>query len=191
MSKTTTLLADLAVALELPEAPLTPGTLSVFSAQPSPEALADLFVGLPPGAAGWLCLTDRVLELNAGAWRQVAPSLGAQRTPDASDCGRLLSGEIVLDGVSSLHLRRVGSVLTSFRFVDGAADPHPGETVEHRGLDVLSACQRFVSTERNEDKSPRWLHYRIYQAQGEPRGVPPVATWQPLLSRFIGWEDPR
>ncbi|MFH1465590.1 MAG: hypothetical protein ABIO70_14480 [Pseudomonadota bacterium] len=190
MSSPAILLADLAAALERPVSPWTPCTLSVLTAEPTPDELAGLLAGLSTEANGWLCLTDRVLECSGGAWRQVAPSPEAQEVPDAAACARVLSGEFVLTDTSSLHLRRVGATLTSYRYVDGPAAPRAGESVQIQSGAVLFEDVSFVSTERTERGSRR-LTYRSYHAQGAPIGGPPVATWQPLLSRFIGWEDPR
>jgi hypothetical protein len=158
------------------------GILSVSSTKPSEIELAEWLRALPRKAEGWLCVTDAVYVLFEGGWSKVAPKRDGADPFEVDTCRRVLAGEFRLSEHNSVHLRRHGEDLIAHHYTAGSAPSSPGVTHDLE-VPVLCFDESFVSTER---AGPTRLCYvTCWRAMN--RGDPPVAVWEPWLSRFAGW----
>lgn len=152
-------------------------TLSVARMALADDDANALIGGLPATAEGWLCTGSAIHVRRGDAWTHVSGT--PSQVPDLT---QVLSGEFTLDGVTSLHLRRVAGTLVTFRYIEGevaAADATTPPTA------VVTEDTELVSTE-----SGLRLAYRTYRkAEDHADGGVAVTTWEPWLSRFTGFSS--
>jgi hypothetical protein len=183
-------IADLEAALKDPsKLSVATSVVSVARRSVSASGLASLLADLPASTNGWVSTTDAVYAYREGRWVHVSGIGDKAALPTEAGCARVLTGELALDGATSLHLRQLGTGLTLFRIVEGKRplNPTSEEVVTAEAVPVVTFSHVHVSTERTAGM--KHLRYSVaWRSELQP-GPDSVPVWRPWLARFCGWED--
>ena len=121
---------------------------------------------VPRAQEGWICTGGGIFLVQDGQVSHISGD-GAW-APD-----QVLSAELLLDDVHSVHLRRLGRDLRAFHYREE----------NEQGEEVLIRTELFVTSQRD-----RTIRYRTcWHAEERTCNGVAVAVWHPYLSRFAGW----